>query len=318
MPKSGNVSYFLATYAAPDGLARAGLVVAGRLYDVRQLLGEESAATTLGILDAWERRESQLAAAAAEIERGHGAADGKPIDAVTLLAPILYPGQIFGAGANYNDHLEEMVRAEPATASPNLKAIGEDAWHYIKASRSCVVGPHAAIPLPEYSNAVDWEIELAVIIGRPARNVSIEHALEYVAGYTVANDVSVRDSLSRRKLLPPSSPFYRDWVASKGFEGACPLGPWIAPATQIPDPQALALRLWLNGELMQNSNTSSMIFTVAEQLSALSRRLTLHPGDVILTGTPAGVGAGRGRFLRSGDALRLWIEGIGELQHVVA
>jgi 2-keto-4-pentenoate hydratase/2-oxohepta-3-ene-1,7-dioic acid hydratase in catechol pathway len=117
--------------------------------------------------------------------------------------------------------------------------------------------------------------------------------------------------------MPPTSPFYSDWLAHKSFDGACPLGPWIVPASAVGDPQALGIRLWLNGTLKQDSNTSQMIFTLAEQIAQLSLRIMLHPGDVILTGTPAGVGAGRNEFLKPGDRLELWCENVGTLHHTM-
>jgi len=122
----------------------------------------------------------------------------------------------------------------------------------------------------------------------------------------------------RRDKVDPTSPFRFDWVSQKCFDGACPLGPWIVPAAQIGDPQALSLKLWVNGELMQDSNTAKMIFTTAEQIAMLSSRVTLHPGDIVLTGTPAGVGMPRGRFLKPGDTVKLWIERIGELSQRMA
>jgi 2-keto-4-pentenoate hydratase/2-oxohepta-3-ene-1,7-dioic acid hydratase in catechol pathway len=154
------------------------------------------------------------------------------------------------------------------------------------------------------------------VIGRRAKGVSIERALDYVAGYTIANDVSARD-LGQRPPLPKEAPFFWDWVAHKSFDASCPLGPWITPAKQIPDPQQLALKLWVNDVIKQDSNTSKMIFTLAEQISHISSRTTLYPGDLVLTGTPAGVGAGRNEFLKSGDVVKLWCEGIGDFSHTL-
>jgi 2-keto-4-pentenoate hydratase/2-oxohepta-3-ene-1,7-dioic acid hydratase in catechol pathway len=160
-------------------------------------------------------------------------------------------------------------------------------------------------------------VELAAVIGKPAKNVPIARALSYVAGYTIANDLSARDR-GRRPHIPDTSPFKADWVAHKSFDGSCPLGPWIVPASDIKDPQKLGLKLWVNGVLKQDSNTSQMIFNLAEQIAHLSSRLTLHPGDLVLTGTPAGVGAGRGEFLKAGDTVKLWIEKIGEISNKMA
>ena len=164
---------------------------------------------------------------------------------------------------------------------------------------------------------VDWEVELAAVIGKVARDVPVARALEAVAGYTIANDLSARDVMKRDKN-PATSPFHYDWLSQKCFDGACPLGPWIAPADDIPDPQNLALRLWVNGTLMQDSHTSKMIFSTAEQIAMLSSRVTLYPGDLVLTGTPAGVGTPRRLFLKAGDTVKLWIESIGEMSHTMA
>lgn len=210
----------------------------------------------------------------------------------------------------------EMARVSGSQPEPDPHEVGLKPWHFIKTSRSSIVGPGARVQLPPFSQKVDWEVELAAVIGRPARNVTIEKALNYVAGYTIANDLSARDAM-RRPHVADASPFKLDWLSQKCFEGACPLGPWIVPSSEIPDPQNLALKLWIDDELMQDSHTSQMIFTTAEQIAHLSTRMTLQPGDLILTGTPAGVGMGRGRFLQAGETLRLWIEGIGELRHTM-
>ena len=122
----------------------------------------------------------------------------------------------------------------------------------------------------------------------------------------------------RREKNPPTSPFHYDWVSQKCFDGSCPIGPWIVPANEVRDPHNLGIKLWVGDELMQDSNTSQMIFNTAEQIAMLSSRVTLQPGDLILTGTPAGVGMGRKRFLKSGERCRLWIEGIGEFSHKLA
>jgi 2-keto-4-pentenoate hydratase/2-oxohepta-3-ene-1,7-dioic acid hydratase in catechol pathway len=199
---------------------------------------------------------------------------------------------------------------------PDPHTLGLESWHFIKASRS-ISNPGATVKISEYPKKMDWEVELAAVIGKAAKNVPIEKALSHVAGYTIANDLSARDR-GRRPHIPDHSPFKADWVAHKSFDGSCPLGPWIVPASDIKDPQNLGLKLWVNGVLKQDSNTGQMIYNLAEQIAHLSARLTLHPGDLILTGTPAGVGAGRGAFLQAGDTVKLWIENIGELSSKMA
>ena len=268
--------------------------------------------SVLALLQDWPKAKAQLARFA-KARRGKGT----PLKKAKLLAPILYPGNIYCAGANYKDHVAEMDRAQGREPGPTMKDRGEKPWHFVKTSRSSVVGPGAKVKLPAFSKAVDWEIELAAVIGKRAKDVSVEKALDCVAGYTIANDLSARDAM-RRELNPPTSPFHYDWVSQKCFDGACPLGPWIVPAGEIKDPHNLGLKLWIGDELMQDSNTGQMIFDTAEQIAMLSTRVTLQPGDVVLTGTPAGVGMGRKRFLKPGERLRLWIEDIGELTHTVS
>jgi 2-keto-4-pentenoate hydratase/2-oxohepta-3-ene-1,7-dioic acid hydratase in catechol pathway len=208
-----------------------------------------------------------------------------------------------------------MASARKEEPDPDPRTLGLKPWHFIKASRS-VIGTGAPVALPEHSRKVDWEAELGAVIGRPAKNVLLANALEYVAGYTIANDLSARD-LSARPQIPSISPFKYDWVGQKSFDGSCPVGPWIVPARYIPDPQNLGIKLWVNDVLKQDSHTSRMIFSLAEQIAHLSTRITLHPGDLILTGTPAGVGAARGEFLNRGDAVKVWIEDVGTLTNTM-
>ena len=295
--------------------ARAGVLVADAVFDAAKVTGVAGHASVLGVLDDWSRARRLLGQAAKRLEAGR--ARGIPLKRVKLLAPVLYPGNIYCAGANYTDHMAEMARAQGQAPGPTMKELGEKPWHFVKSSKSSVVGPGARVKLPVYSQMVDWEVELAAVIGKAAKDVPVEKALDYVAGYTIANDLSARDVMKRDKN-PATSPFHYDWLSQKCFDGACPLGPWIVPASEIPYPQNLALKLWVNNKLMQDSRTSKMIFSTAEQIAMLSSRVTLHPGDLILTGTPAGVGMPRRTFLKAGDTVKLWIEGIGELSHTMA
>jgi 2-keto-4-pentenoate hydratase/2-oxohepta-3-ene-1,7-dioic acid hydratase in catechol pathway len=309
--------YKLLSYQAGP-MARAGVLVEDAVYDAAKVTGVAAHASVLGVLEDWSRARRLLAQAAKRLEagRGRGRVKGIPLKRVKLLAPVLYPGNIYCAGANYTDHMAEMARAQGQAPGPNMKELGEKPWHFVKSSRSAVVGPGARVKLPVYSQMVDWEVELAAVIGRPARDVTVEKALDYVAGYTIADDLSARDVM-RRDKNPATSPFHYDWLSQKCFDGACPLGPWIVPASEIPYPQNLALKLWVNDKVMQDSHTGKMIFSTAEQIAMLSSRVTLYPGDLILTGTPAGVGMPRRTFLKAGDTVKLWIEGIGDLTHTM-
>ena len=308
--------YKLLRYQAGQA-ARAGVLVGDSVYDAAKATGVAAHSSVIGVLEDWSRAHRLLAQASKRIASGKARLKGTPIKRARLLAPVLYPGNIYCAGANYTDHMAEMARAQGQTPGPTMKELGEKPWHFVKSSRSSVVGPGARVKLPIYSQMVDWEVELAAVIGKVARDVRVEKALDHVAGYTIANDLSARDVMKREKN-PATSPFHYDWLSQKCFDGSCPLGPWIVPSSDIGSPQNLALKLWVNDTLMQDSLTSKMIFSTAEQIAMLSSRVTLYPGDLVLTGTPAGVGTPRRLFLKPGDRVKLWIENIGELSHTMA
>lgn len=304
------MSYQLLSYQSPTG-PRAGVRVQSQIYDVAVVSGLPSLVSVMDVLAKWEVHHPLLQEVAARIGRGE-AVDGR-VEGAKLLAPLLYPGDLYCTGGNYNDHGSEMEKLIGPDRIPTLKEVQDAPWFFQKSARTCV-GPDAEIEMPTHGSGLDWELELGVVIGRETKDIPVERALGCVAGYVVANDLSLRGLMKRTKL-PPSAPFFYDWMAQKTFDGASPIGPWIVPADQIPDPQNLAMKLWVGDELQQNSNTSRMIFSVAELVAGLSRFVTLRPGDLILTGTPAGVGMGRGRFLQRGETVRLRIEGIGEFSH---
>jgi 2,4-diketo-3-deoxy-L-fuconate hydrolase len=220
---------------------------------------------------------------------------------VVFLPPLPNPPTIYCAGANYRDHIEEMTGVAPneAYAIP---------YHFL-APAAALGGHRSEVRRPPGCTQLDWEVELAVVIGRRAENVTVDVALEHVAGYAVANDLSMRDF-----ALRPDVPFGVDWLRSKAYTGCLPLGPTIVPSEFVPDPQRLALTLSVNGELMQDSTTALMLFSVAEQIAALSHIVALSPGDLICTGTPAGVGFARGHYLESGDVMVAAIESVGCLE----
>lgn len=302
------MAYRLLTHETPAG-PRTAVAIGDRLFDAAALTGNAAHADMLTLLADWPEADERLAAFVPDA----AGAQGEPLIDARLLPPILPPGEIWAAGANYSEHIDEMGESEYKTV--NARTVdGGRPWFFSKTGRSAIVGHGSVNPLPDWSTKVDWEVELAVVIGRRASRVKAADALDYVAGYTIANDLSARDFVTRPNIAP-DSPFRFDWLSHKGFDGACPIGPWITPARYIGDPHALDLKLWVNDEPMQDSNTRYMIFDIGEQIEEISARATLHPGDVILTGTPSGVGMSRGRFLQPGDRVRLWIEGIGELEH---
>jgi 2-keto-4-pentenoate hydratase/2-oxohepta-3-ene-1,7-dioic acid hydratase in catechol pathway len=189
-------------------------------------------------------------------------------------------------------------------------------YFFLKPPTTSLVGPGEPIVVPADPGAkVDWEAELAVVIGRRARHVKESEALDYVAGYSAINDISFRGP--HRVLRPIGEPFKWDWLASKGADQSTPLGPGIRPAFLVENPHDLELRLWVNGHLKQEANTSDMVVGVAALIAAASDLVTLEPGDVIATGTPDGVGLPRGEFLRPGDVVEMEIADFGRLTNPV-
>ena len=302
--------YRLATYQSANG-PRAGLIVGDTIFDVAELTNKPAYGSVLGILEDWQHAKGALAAAAKGAK-----AKGWPLAQMHLRAPVLWPSAIYCAGANYRDHAKEMAERTGRPLGPDPKESGGKPWHFLKTPRT-IADPGATVTATYYCTKLDWEVELAAIIGREAKAVRVEDALNYVAGYTIANDLSARD-LALRNEMPVGSPFRPDWIGQKCFDGASPLGPWIVPADDIADPQNLKLKLWVNDAIKQDSNTSEMIFTLAEQIAHISTGMTLYPGDIIMTGTPAGVGMGRGEFLKAGDVVKLEIERIGTLSNTIA
>jgi 2-keto-4-pentenoate hydratase/2-oxohepta-3-ene-1,7-dioic acid hydratase in catechol pathway len=211
--------------------------------------------------------------------------------------PIDRPSKIVGVGLNYRDHAAESAQEVPG--QPLLFAKWPNA----------LIGPGDTIRLPDFAAQVDYEAELGVVIGRTVRNISAENALEAVAGYICVNDISARDI----QFLDGQ------WTRGKSFDTFCPVGPRVVPIDEVPDPQALRLRCLVNGEVVQDDSTASMIFPVSELIAFASRSMQLEPGDLIATGTPAGVQLGREtpRWLEDGDVVTVEIEGVGTLTNPV-
>lgn len=312
------MKYQLFTYKAHDR-NWPGMTLDARWYDLEALtrLMDRDFLAAKGvdeIVANWSESAPQLneiaiCAAARQDEVASAVLDPARL---VLRSPIR-PGAIYAAGANYRDHLEAMGRAFKQQVIMDPRSLGLPPWHFLKSGPATLAGHREDVSYPAGTDRLDWEAELAVVIGRPARSVSVEDALDHVAGYMCANDLSARD-LAIRAAVEPSSPFRFDWVGHKCFNGSCPLGPVLTPARFVSSPESLGIRLWLNGELRQDSNTRNHIYGVAEQIAHLSARIDLLPGDVILTGTPAGVGMESGVFLRRGDVLTVSVEGLGELE----
>ena len=257
-----------------------------------------------GLIDR-DGRLRDLSASIAEIDRAtlspQGLAKLKQLAVETLPlvagkprlgVPLTCISKLVCVGLNYRDHAEEAGMAIPTEPVLFMKAT------------TCITGPTDPVIMPKGSAKTDWEIELGIVIGSIARDVPLERALEYVAGYVAVNDISEREFQLERG---------GQWDKGKGCDTFGPIGPWLVTRDEIPDPQNLAMRLTVNGQIMQNGNTRTMIFGCAEIVNYISRFMTLLPGDVIATGTPPGVGLGRKppRYLKAGDTIRLSIEGLG-------
>ncbi|MDD9909008.1 MAG: fumarylacetoacetate hydrolase family protein [Ahrensia sp.] len=208
-------------------------------------------------------------------------------------------GKVMCIGLNYSDHAAETGASNPEHPILFMKAV------------SAITGPNDTVSMPRHSKSTDWEVELGVVIGRKAKYVAEKDALRYVGGYCVANDVSERDF--QAKLTG-------QWTKGKSCDTFGPLGPWLVTRDEVKDPQALDMTLDVNGKRMQTGNTSTMIFTVAQIIEHLSSLFTLYPGDVIMTGTPPGVGLGikpKPKFLKEGDVMEVWIDGLGKQKQKV-
>lgn len=263
-----------------------------RLSDLQPLL--EVWDTWNGLLDNYVEQSAALFTA-----------KGVAAEGVKFEAPLAAPGKIVCIGANYHDHVAEMSKSA-GVAPPARPAYP---YSFCKPVNNTVRGSGDPVAVPKRSKMLDWEAELAVVIGKRCADVSQENALGVIAGYVNFNDLSARDWLALR------SPVGIDWVQHKAFDGFAPFGPYLVPAQFIPDPQNVPVRLDVNGVTKQNSNTAQMIFGVAEIVAHLSSVMTLLPGDMIATGTPNGVGHGAQppQYLHSGDVVEVEIGPLGKL-----
>ncbi|GAA3732906.1 2-keto-4-pentenoate hydratase/2-oxohepta-3-ene-1,7-dioic acid hydratase in catechol pathway [Spinactinospora alkalitolerans] len=299
------------------------LVVGEHVLDLSQsgVLDHPSdgSVTLIGILESWDLHLSRLVRLAAET--------GLPwtdLSGFTLRAP-LRPGQVLQSGANYRTHVIDLAVAHRAVAGPEDEAAtraevgammdrraAEGAPYLFTGLPSAVAGPYDDLVLPGYSDKHDWELELAAVIGRPAFRLSREQALDCVAGYTIANDITTRDLVFRADMPEIGT----DWLRAKNAPGFLPLEPYLVPAHCVADPTDLRVRLAVNGETMQDETTKDMLFDVAALVAAASQTVRLAPGDLVLTGSPAGNGMATGRFLREGDVMEGSITGLGSQRTV--
>lgn len=304
-------SFALGTFDAGQG-PFPGLVVDGMVHDITAFTTYR---TTLEILENWEVAFETLTAAAA-----NPAAPGLDAGSLRTLPPVARPGQLYAAGANYRTHIIEMAVAHQL-GTPGLtpEQYAEEAAHDIDerkahgepyvwtGARSAISGAYDDVVLPRGWDDHDWELELGVVIGTGGHHISVEQALEHVAGYTICNDLTTRSLVARTDVRMMGT----DWMRAKNFPTFFPTGPWLVPAAFVPDPLDLRIQLRLNGEAMQDSNTGDMVFGPAELIAYISKFTRLEPGDMIITGSPPGNGSHYGRFLRAGDVMECEIDGLG-------
>lgn len=279
------------TTGSPQSKARHTVLQAGHLpQDMTQLLPQD---------EGWFKALDEMLSGVVDYFHGdrQPARLFIPVEQARLRAPIPRPGKIICVGRNYAEHARERGAELPAQPIFFLK------------SNNTICGPGEAIVLPPNSSQVDYEAEFAVVIGQGGRRIPEEKAYEHIAGYTILNDVSARDMQAQDK----------QWFRGKSCDTFAPTGPWIVTRDEIPDPHNLRISLTLNGQTMQDSNTSYMIFKVPYLVSYLSQSLTLEPGDLISTGTPEGVGAHRTPpvFLQPGDTVSITVERIGTLTNPI-
>jgi acylpyruvate hydrolase len=231
------------------------------------------------------------------------------ISDISIKAPVMRPGKILCLAGNYAEHLREAGRAVAGKENMAPRV-------FMKPSTS-VIGQNDTIKIPKIGNKIDWEAELGVVIGKKGKYIKADDANDYIAGYTVVNDVSERELIIEADREPSEWNRFFDWLNGKWMDTFAPMGPCLVTKDEIDDPQNLGIRLKVNGQVKQNSNTGNMIFTIAELVEFASRIMTLEPGDVIATGTPEGVGAASGQFLKDGDIVEVEIDKVGILKNVV-
>ncbi|MGI5379177.1 fumarylacetoacetate hydrolase family protein [Streptomyces sp. CA-251387] len=305
--------FALGTFSAPGVAAFPGLVARERVLNLRQVLAWEPS-DVRAVLDRWEEALPVLRTLAAE-----DALDWQPLEGLRVRAPV-EPRQIFQSGANYRQHVIDLEVAHRSPDDPRTveearaeiaavmdRRAAEDLPYVFIGLPTTIAGPYDDVVLPSWAEQPDWELELAAVIGRPAYRVSVEEAPEYVAGYTIANDLTDRATVFRRDMKAIGT----DWLRCKNTPGFTPLGPWLVPAESISDPGDLRVTLKLNGDTMQDESTKDMLFGIARLVSYISQTARLLPGDLVLTGSPAGNGIHWGRLLRDGDVMEGSITGLG-------
>lgn len=305
--------FALGTFSTPGGAPFPGLLARERVLDLSRTL-PWAPSDVRAVVERWDEALPLLHGLAAD-----DALDRLPLEGLRVHAP-LEPRQIFQSGANYRQHVIDLEVAHRSPDDPRTveearaetaaimdRRAAADLPYVFIGLPSTIAGPYDDVVLPAWAEQPDWELELAAVIARPTYRVSVEEALDHVAGYTIANDLTDRATVFRRDMKAIGT----DWLRCKNAPGFTPLGPWLVPAGSIADPGDLRVTLKLNGDTMQDESTKDMLFGVARLVSYISHTSRLLPGDLVLTGSPAGNGLHWGRLLRDGDVMEGSITGLG-------
>ena len=325
------MTFSLGTFSQGEGARFAGLCFGDRVLSLQQLHAQAlrcgalwpESASVFDLLQDWDRNLQVLRMLAEQVSEQYPLAVA--MSRLNVHPPVDLPRQVLCAGANYRKHVVDLT-LDMGVGPEGLHGTALRQWaeemmderarqgepYVFPKLPSSITGAFAPIELPATTEKPDWELELAVIIGRPARNVRREEALDYVAGYSIVNDVTARDQIARTdyKMLGT------DWLRSKSPPTFMPFGPTLVPACFVADPQDLKLTLKLNGQTMQDESTADMMFDVARQIEYITAHVQLWPGDLIATGSPAGNGTHYNRFLRDGDVIQSDIQGLGQQRNV--
>jgi 2,4-didehydro-3-deoxy-L-rhamnonate hydrolase len=334
MVAASESTFALGTFSVADGPPFGGLALGEKVVALEAFRSEiasfrsksDGPISVLSFLEDWDTNLAALRRPVQSLlkderETPTGVKSFIPVSKLKIHPPVSLPRQVFCAGANYRKHVIDLIVDQATDAPADLsveerraravKLMDDRAAHgapfVFSKAPSAITGPYDPVILPRHGRKPDWELELAVIIGKPARYVSRQRALEYVAGYTIVNDITDRDLVFRKDVGAIGA----DWITSKSSPSFLPMGPYLVPAAFVPDPQDLQITLKLNGRIMQNESTADMIFGVARIIEALSEYVQLWPGDLIATGSPAGNGTHYNRFLKPGDIMEGSITGLG-------
>ncbi len=305
----------LATYVNGD-VPRTGAVVGNTVIDLAAALqqsgmGDPAAAATVQSLLAAGPPGLAAAQEAVTWALAQGSGDlTQPLDDTTLMAPLPCPGKLMCLAGNFADHILE--------GGGTFAGKEKMTPHFFTKPCSAVIGTGGVIRIPDSTKFADWELELAIVVGRTGRDFSVAEAQDAIVGYTIFNDISARELTFRDELPMQEGDSYFDWLVGKWLDTFGPMGPWITTADEIADPARLRMRLYLNDELQQDASSGQMIFSPAEALAFITQFVTVEPGDIVSMGTPAGVGHSKKLKLQPGDRIRGEIAELGTLENSVA